>query len=316
MGPDLKRAGNETIVQHATRVTQAAISRWKSALATSEDPRRQAIGLALENAHPESPGRKPQDTPGNNNLVLLAIDSDDPVIYALAIGQCADDYAMAPGPCQGLSWEHWANIDSDNAVPWLWLAAKAGRSGDQQGVEAAFARASMASRFDEYDSTMSAIALSALPRDAAPLDKAVAGLDVIVTVRIGIPAGEISARLCSDTAVQQPTRKQQCTSVANDLADRGSTVFDAVVASSLANRLGFPADRQVTLQRESLSAARALAAHNPWRYSGEGSDLRSEADFRCDTVLGYERFINALEAAGGSERAALAAVGRTVQDAK
>jgi hypothetical protein len=311
-GPDLKRAENEAIPEHAMRVTEGVISRWKSALATSEDPRRQAIGLALQNARPGPFKDKPKDTPVNNSLVLLAIHSNDPVIYALAIGQCVGvGLDMTPGPCQGLSWEHWAKIDPDNAVPWLWLAAKADRSTDEQGAEDALARASMASRFDGYSSVVSEIALNALPRDAAPLDKAVAGINVIMTSGIGVPAGEIATTLCSDTAVQQSTRKQQCTSIANTLADRGSTLIELSAASHLSRRLGFPADRQALLQKESQDA-KAFLSLNPWRYSfDEGPGVHFVGDLRCDTVLSYNSFIDALEAAGGRERAALAAMVRT-----
>jgi hypothetical protein len=316
-GPDLKRAGDETIGQHVMRVTQTVINGWKSALAASDDPRRQAVGLALESAHPDAPGEEPTDTPAKNRLVLLAIETNDPVIYALALSHCGDGgYDIAAGPCQGLSWEHWANIDPDNAVPWLEIAAKAGSSRDQQGVEDALAKASMASRFDTYGSTVSAIALSALPRDIAPLDKAVAGVDVVSALGIAIPAVSIAATLCSDTAVQEPTRRQQCASIANDLADAGTALIDVVVALSLAKRLGFPMDRQAKLQIEQQSASRALITHNPWQYTNEGSGLTLASDFRCDRLLGYGDLIDALQASGGNERAALAAVGRTVQGAK
>src|SRR5690348_12163304 len=205
-GPDLKRAGDETIGEHVMRVTQA-VNSWKSALAASEDPRRQAVGAALENAHPDAPRNEPKDTPVNNRLVLLAIETNDPVIYALALNHCGEGgYAMAAGPCQGLSWEHWANIDPDNAVPWLGIATKAASSGDQQGAKEALAKASTASRFDTYGSTVSAIALSALPRDTAPLDKAVAGADVISALGIASPGISMAETLCSDTAIQEPTR--------------------------------------------------------------------------------------------------------------
>ena len=321
-GPYAERAGDETVAQHVMRTTKTVISRWQRTLAASDDLRSRAIGVALEDAHPAAPGNEPQDTPVNNSIVLSAIESNDPVIYALALSRCEDGYEMAAGPCQGLSWEHWASIDPDNAAPWLWIAAKADDAGDQQGVEEALAKAAIASRFDSYTSTVAAIALGALARDVAPLDKAVAGIDVISTRPIAIPAADLTARLCSDVAVQQPLRKQQCTSIANDLANGGSTVFDLGVAWSLGKTLGFPADRQANLQMEYQSAVRALLAHNPWRYAAEGSDLDERShlvvgsDFHCDTVLGYDAFIDALQATGGSERAALAVVGRAAQGTK
>jgi hypothetical protein len=316
-GPELKRAANETIGQHVMRVTQTSISSWTSSLVASEDPRRQAVGLALENAHPGAPGDRGRDTPVNNNLVLLAIETNDPVIYALALSQCGD-LDQVSGPCQALSWEHWANIDPDNAVPWLELAAKASSSGDQHGVDHALAMASTASRFDEYASTVSAIALSALPRDMGPLDKAVAVGDVFSSLSsLGAPPLAITETLCSDTAIQQPVRKQQCTGIANESADKGATLFDVLVASKLARRLGFSADRQSMLENEARSDAAALTAHNPWSLTDEGSGYKlASTNFRCNTVLGYDDLVDALQAANGNWRAALTAVGRTVGSGK
>ena len=133
---------------------------------------------------------------------------------------------------------------------------------------------------------------------------------------IGTPAMDVAATLCSEAAVQEPTRRQQCTSLANDLADRGTTFVDVMVASNLARRLGFPKDRQTKLQVEQRNAGMAFLAHNPWRFTNDESGFTLLSDFRCDTVLGYDDFLDTVQAAGGNVRAALAAVGRTSQGAK
>ena len=317
-GPELKRAAHETIGQHVMRVTQGSISGWTSSLVASDDPRRRAVGLALENAHPGAPGDRGRDTPVNNSLVLLAIQTNDPVIYALALSQCGD-LDQDSGPCQALSWEHWANIDPDNAVPWLGIAAKASSSGDQEGVDHALAMASMASRFDEYASTVNAIALRALPRDMGPLDKVVAVGDVFSSLSsLGAPSTPgIFATLCSDTAIQQPVRKQQCAFVANDLADKGATLFDVLVALKLAKRLGFSADQQSKLEMETRDDLAALTAHNPWSLTEEGSGYKlASTNFRCNTVLGYDNLVDALQAANGNWRAAFDALGHVAPSAK
>jgi hypothetical protein len=315
--PNLKRAANETFVQHVMRATQTGVTAWKTALTDSEDPRSQAVGLALENAHPDAPGHtQSQDTPVNNRLVLLASETNDPVVYALALNQCGEHaYNMAVGPCQGLSWEHWANIDSDNAAPWLAVAGKAASAGDQQGAEAALAKASMASHYDTYGGMVNAIALNALPRDSAPLDKAVAGADVTSALGINIPTTDITAKLCSTTAIQDPTRKQQCTSYANDLIDSGTGIFDVLVAMNLARTLGLPKDLQADLEKE-MRGLRTRTALTPWRYTHDGSTLNLLTDFGCDNVLGYDDYIDALQASGGNERAALATLNRPVQSVK
>lgn len=318
-GADRTRNGNETIEQHVARLTQRAISHWQGALAASEDPRRQAIGLALTNAQPGvhtfteeelTLGSEPsKDTPVNNKLVLLAIETGDPAIYSLATGQCLGGaYDMAPGPCQGLSWEHWANIDPDNAMPWLWIAAKAERAGDQQGVREALAKASTAARIEAYGNALSSLALGALPGDIGPLEKAVAGADVISILRVGTPIQIIS--LCSETAIQQPLRRQQCSAIATTLANQASTVIALALASALADRLGFPEETRRALSFESKNARAELTRNYPWRaFPGEGSG------FRCDAVLAYDRFVDAL-AAGGNERAVVGAFAATSRAAE
>jgi hypothetical protein len=134
-GPGRARQGDETLEQHAARVIQGAVSRWQSTLAASEDPRRQAIALALTGATPGgrvvdpdelTPGNEAsKDTPMNNSLVLLATQTGDPAVYSLAIGQCRNFVTdeMGSGSCQALSWEGWASLDPDNGLPWLWIAA-------------------------------------------------------------------------------------------------------------------------------------------------------------------------------------------------
>jgi hypothetical protein len=304
---DRMRAGNETLDQHVERVTQRAIRRWKNALAASEDPRRQAIGLALTNTKPELHVPTPEeltagseaskDTSINNNLVLLATETNDPAIYSLAIGQCRrDTNDMASGPCQGLSWEHWANIDTDNGMPWLWMAVKANRAGDKQRVEEALAKASTASRLEAYGSAVTELALGALPGDSAPLEEAVAGADVISILRVGTPVELIS--LCSATAIEETLRKQECSAIATTLAKQGTTFVDVRVAGILADRLGFSQETRTALWTEGNNAQAALMS-NP-RLLVDGSGLR------CNTVLAYDRFIDALRM--GNERAALLAV--------
>lgn len=316
-GPDRMRVGNETLDQHVGRLTQHAISHWQSALAASGDPRRQAIGLALTNAEPGGEVIDPEelasgygpskDTPANNNLVLLASETGDPAIYSLAIGQCRNFVSgdMAPGPCQGLSWEHWASIDPDNGMPWLWIAARAEGADDQQAVESALAKASTASRIDSYGSALSALALGALPGDSAPLAKAVAGGEVISMLRVGTPLGLMS--MCSENAIQQPLRKQECSAIATTLAKEGPTFTDLALASRLADRLGFPEDTRAALTAERKKARVGLTIRHPWNNIDDGSR------FRCASVLAYDGFIDALRAGGGNERVALlesAAAGR------
>ena len=308
-GPDRLRADNETMEQHVSRLTQAVISQWQTALAGSDDLMRQAVGLALANAQPlPTFGDQPsKDTPVNNNLVLLAMESNDPAVYALALGQCWDaDYAMASGPCQGLSWEHWASIDPDNGMPWLWIAARDSRTNDQDGVEQALAKASTARQLESYEARLSATALAALPGEVTPLEKAVAGADVMSMVRIATPMALIS--LCSGSAILQPVRKAQCSAIASAVAKQGSTLIEVVIASRLYDQLDFPQGVRAALAAEAKNARAVVQAYYPW-FNSEGGG----SGFGCGFVLRYDTFVDALQAARGSDRAALAAVSRSLQ---
>lgn len=112
-------------------------------------------------------------------------------------------------------------------------------------------------------------------------------------------------------------RRQQCTDIANESADKGATLFDVLVASKLAKRLGFSADRQSMLKMEARDDMAALTAHNPWSLTDEGSRYKlASTNFRCNTVLGYDNLVAALQAANGNWRAAFGALGRIAPSAK
>jgi hypothetical protein len=91
------------------------------------------------------------------------------------------------------------------------------------------------------------------------------------------------------------------------LAAQGSTLIELSLASFLADRLAFPQDMRTALNTESKHARGALTRSYPWRDSAGGAKLG------CNTVLEYDSIIDALQAAGGNERAAaraLVAAGR------
>jgi hypothetical protein len=301
-GSDQLRNDRETVEQHVARVTERTVGRWKTTLLDSGDPRQRAVGLALGNAKPapDSWTSAAPDAPANNDLVLLAMKTNDPAIYALALGQCSENNLdMAAGPCQELSLEHWTQIDPDNAVPWMWMAARADKMGDHVRADAALSRAANASRLDSYVGAMSALALRALPPKVAPLEKAVAGADLISISRLVAPVALV-ASLCSEQALQIATRKEQCSSMTNLLATQGSAIIEVAMAAILGKRLGWPEDKWIPLQKESDSYRQALSY--PWSRAESG-----DRGFRCPKVLKYDYFIDQLAAHGGSERAAMKA---------
>jgi hypothetical protein len=82
-------------------------------------------------------------------LVQLALATRDPAIFALANTKCSktvEEHASS-GACPQLTLDQWTRADSDNAVPWLALAAQARRANDKAAEAAAFARAAQAHHY-------------------------------------------------------------------------------------------------------------------------------------------------------------------------
>ena len=298
-GPDLMRNENESLQQHVARLAKNSIIRWRTGLLKSEDPRQRAMGLVLQNASLREIGMplNERDTPPINELVLLAINSDDPAIYAAALGECrTSDYQMTVGPCQGLSIDHWAHIDPDNALPWILTAARARRAQNEVVSDEAMSQAAHASRVASYSDEMTAGALNAPPRDASPLEKAVVGAVLTSLFRVSTP-WEL-AELCSEEAFQRAERKDQCSSIAR-LAAEGSTFIDVDAAQKLGRRLGWPKDQLAALDEELRSWSSYFhSSYDAWRQAEPGHDC---AHLQRDNV-----FLDQL-AALRSERAAMKA---------
>jgi hypothetical protein len=180
----------------------------------------------------------------------------------------------------------------------MWIASRADKTGGPVRTDEALSRAAKASRLDSYIGAMRALALNALPPKVTPLEKAVAGADLISISGLVAPVALVTA-LCSEQALQVATRKQQCSSLTNVLATQGTSMTEVAMAAILGERLGWPEDKWIALRKESDSYR--LAPSYPWSKADSG------AGFRCEKVLRYDYFIDQLAAHGGSERAAMKA---------
>ena len=302
------RNKNETLEQYVARLTESAITRWRTGLLQIEDRKQRAMGLALQNANripaPYTPYND-RDTPANNDLVLLAIESHDPGIYAIAVAQClivrvGENLEMAAGPCQGLSLEHWAQIDPDNAFPWLWIAARAAHAHNDIRTNEALDRAAHASRLASHLDEMVALALDALPPNVSPLEKAAAEGNLASIARLGSPFELLN--LCSGQALASPVRKGQCSSIAKLLAAEGSTINDVALAEIFGHFLGWPEEQVAMLHREYSSFSSYVRSRDdPWSNADAGQR------FECANLLRYNLFFDQL-AAHRSGRAAMRAV--------
>jgi hypothetical protein len=293
------RQQDETQAQHVERATRPDIGRWRQALADSGSLRLQAIALALANATP-GPGQSPYDAPtsdAHNQLVLRALEGTDPAIYSLALGQCGAFIGpMPPGPCQGLSFEKWARMDSSNAIPWLWLAIRS--AADPVKLAEVLKKAAEAPRFDSYLASVISEPMALLPPGHSDLDQIVAGTDLLTIARLGEPP--FSNNVCSAEAVTLPDRRHVCESIARRYAKDSKSFVGAFAAAQMGRQLGWPDEQVSALETEASTGFSAAA----W-----GSE---EERYQCGSVHSRARYFSLLEVSGGSERAALAQLNSTV----
>ncbi len=238
------------VTRYLTALTQPTSDRWLAALQNSNDPHQRAAGLLLKGNIPE--------------LVDLAQSSEDPALYALALYACnGRPGEAAPAMCQQLSFAGWADLDAENAVPWLQLARLAREGHDPAAEASAFARAAGAGRVDAYDDALFAFAQPALPKESTALTRS-----FLATQIIGLGASmsappSIVFQHCSRDAMQDPNVNQQCEAVAELLVNTGTTLVDAAVGEHLGERAGWSADRVAQLTAERNALTQALRASTP-----------------------------------------------------
>lgn len=231
--------------------TDASIrNRWLSGMLQSGDPRIRATGLLLENKIGDEDFNKPRSVESVNSLVTSAVDSKDPWIYALAVQECMPRGVKSPGgACEQISLENWANMDRDNAVPWLALASKAHNSGDTTAEYAAYAQAAKAKVFNSDTLSLMSYAEPALPEDTTPLQRYTL-LARLIGAESASPLGQVSAlsRHCSVETASDETLRSQCSALAELLVTKASSLIEAMIGTSIGARMGWPEERLTALR--------------------------------------------------------------------
>jgi hypothetical protein len=264
-------------------LTRKSRIRWLAALRNSDDYRARAAGLYLEGVLDRDEPRKDPDA-ARDELVQLALVTKDPGIFALANIRCikaAEDPAL--GACPQLSLDAWARADSDNAVPWLQLAAKARNENNSSAEAAAFAHAAQAHHYESYSWSLFSFAQSEMPGDATAADRWFLTSDLIgVQAAMPMPFQPLS-QYCSREAMSDATVHEQCNAVADLLVNKTKTLLELSMGKSLGVRLGWPAEITDKLTQQLHASMQALAQTGP-------SD--PEQQWSCDSVARGNAFMS------------------------
>ncbi len=107
-------------------------------------------------------------------IARLAIGSQDPVVYALAIEACKGWTSADYGSCHLISRAQWAHLDPDNAVPWLEVAAQARQNNEPDAEEVATRMANYARHTDTREGLLPTLVDRAMGTRVTPLQRTLA----------------------------------------------------------------------------------------------------------------------------------------------
>ena len=253
----VKRSAVEDIREEAGKVAEKAFDGLKAKLAASRDPREAALGLYFQGS--------------TAALEKLASGSRDPQVYALAFLSCRWEACGLP------SAEQWADIEPDNAVPWLLIANRA--PNDAARDEAVY-RASAARRFDAHFPNF--LGLLQLPdiRSQAPQTRSAIAEDLLgleVTLP-GLPYQPFY-RFCNFPSVAEGSHMGACNDLAKLLLEHDHTMLGFSVGAKLAQTAGWPPDAIKGLQDEKTQYQTAFTAAVSEETAKAGSDCEELAAF-------------------------------------
>jgi hypothetical protein len=289
-------------------LTKKSRMRWLSALRNSDDYRARSTGLYLEGMLDRDASQKDPEA-ARDELVQLAVGTKDPAVYALAYTKCitgVEDSAL-PGACPQLSLDEWTRADSDNAVPWLRLAAKARREKDGAAEAAAFAHAAQAHQYESYDWSLFSFAQPAMPGDVTAADRW-----YLTTTVIGVEAAmpmpfQPLFQYCSRDAMGDAAVRRECNALAELMVNKATTLLEFSVGKSLGARVGWPAevvDRLTQQLQASMQAFNQMTPSDP------------EQQWNCDSVARGNAYMSEWDQLGerGLARQAIERSGETVAE--
>jgi len=247
-------------------------------------------------------------------LAQLAQISDDTQVYAWAYRACRGASGQAPGSCLAVTAARWAQLDSENAEPWLAVAAEARARKDAAAFDDAMFHVASADRHDPGWGALSAEIIDHVPPDDANLLGLMGVLAQVPGIEaLRLPAWSQTSQYCSEQELRDSNRREICERIATVLADRSTTVLARSIGEALGRRVGWPPERVAanSLQRDAEAAVTERHAERAAVDPMGCGPLRAEVErvrdvARYGEIEVYRRQI----AASGKPVAELAAEGR------
>jgi hypothetical protein len=181
-----------------------------------------------------------------DGAALIAAQSQDATAYRLGLGACGYGEGVEDeAACRGLSIQGWIDRDASDARPWLEVANRAMRKGDEATATAALEEAARRPAWSEGEPLM-VIAMAAAP--AVVTDRVDLGLLSVQLMGQQAVQPDWSSiglsRYCSAARVKDEQRLPLCRQLSIQVMNGANTLFDAQLAQKVADRVGVPAEQQ------------------------------------------------------------------------
>ena len=261
----------------------AEIDRIDALMLADADERVRAAALLIG-----ARSRGDQTRDRADRLARLAVGSQDPAVYAMALEACHGLATTDAGACQLLSRAHWVRLDPDNVFPWLELAAEAQDRFEPDAQAEAMRHAALARRSDAYESLLPELVDRTLGSQAAAAQRALAlGSSWNVQLAWVLSHSSAAYSYCaSDAALGWEDRQHSCEALAQTLAQRKLHLADLGIGLAIDKGLGWSAERLQAMQQ-------ANAAINTI------SGLQTIGlDLTCDGVARMQGWLRELDARG------------------
>ena len=277
-GPASSAAGAGEDLAANMAAADAALGRLAADLAARSTARERVLGLYLEMvAPPDGPLDDSQVRERLGELVRLATTTSDASAYAMAVYTCTPPRVAAYQECGLVSYQQWARLDPDNAVPWLYLAGQAERHLDLRAMESALVQASKAKFSDAHLDQISGLFAAEPTASIGPgVQFDLAGS--LYSIQGGLPHPPLTtfAHYCGEEMQLYPDRVKTCGDLAATLIEHGHTPIEVLAASRVAERIGWTDPRLARL-RDQSDAMR-------WQIFGAGQAPNYLSLHGCDSL--------------------------------
>ena len=247
-------AGSDVAARQTVEGTQAfkafaaSLHRIDDTLRSSSEPYANAVAIWLnvprndldEGGVPEAERRR--------QLAALAVQTTDPRIYAMAFLTCR---GSSDNGCHALNARRWAQLDTGNAMPWLYLLDDAVRGGDVSSQEEALFQMTASKRMD--DRTYAPVPAIGGAAGVSPGDLMAAY--ALSETAVGIAAAQVQpigalTRACKPNSPLDANRAQQCARIADLLFDHSDTPMLRMMGAGMTRRVTGDGGRTSLVSRE------------------------------------------------------------------